>query len=110
MTRYNMSNGATTPFSDFTVQLGLTANVGLSYTVPNTNNHSYRAQFSWNEDDNVWVGYNVTATLPVLGAVSQNNGVERNPTIRFVRGGDVLNFISRANVTDIGLSLLQLPS
>lgn len=110
MTKYNMSNGASIPFSDLTVQISLDANTVLTYTVPGENSISYRALFAWNENDNVWVGYRVTATVPSAGIITQQNGIERNPNIRFVRGGDVLSFISRAIVTDAGFSLLQLAS
>lgn len=110
MTRYAMSNGGTVPFSDITVQLSLLANTGLTYTVPGPNSISYRAEFSWNDDESVWVGYNITPTVPSSGTITQTNSVERNPKIKFVRGGDVLTFISRDITADSGFSLLQLAS
>lgn len=110
MTKYNMSNGDAIPFSDITIQLALAANTELTYTVPGANSISYRAEFSWNNDDSVWVGYNIAAATPSAGTISQNNRVERNPLIKFVRGGDILHFKSNAIVTNAGLSLLQLAS
>jgi|SRR6185437_732392 len=114
MTAYSNSYANSFPFADRTVQFGLTALTALSYTVPGDSSHQYRAKFSFADDSKVWVGYNVTATLPTIGTLTQNSSIELNPgkydgDARYVRGGDVLSFISTAQVTDVGISLLELP-
>ncbi len=111
MTRYNTNFLETLPFSDQTVQIALAASTALTYTIPGSNSDKYRCEFSWAYNANVWVGYNVTATVPVAGAVTTvtNTSIELRPLVRYVRGGDVLSFISDSVVSNAGLSLLQLP-
>ena len=110
MTRFNMSHGETIPFSDMAAQFGLTANVELTYTVPGVITDSYRANFSFPEDANVWVSLNRTATTPTVGTMSPDARCELNPDFRYVHGTDVIHFKSSAQVNDAGVSLLQLPS
>lgn len=116
MTTYNKNFLETLPFSDMTIQIALAANTALSYTVPGNSSMVYRAEFSWPYNANIWVGYNQTAIVPVAGSIvhTSNASIELNPGkfggARYVRGGDVLSFISSAIVSDAGLSLLQLPS
>ena len=116
MTTYNESYNGTFPFSDTTVQIALAANTALTYTIPGDNTIRYRCEFSYADSTNVWVGYNATATVPVAGAVTTvtNTSIELNPgrygQARYVRGGDVLSFISGAVVSNMGFSLLQLPN
>lgn len=115
MTTYNKSYQDTFPFSDTTAQFGLSSAMALSYTVPGTKNITYRAQFSFPESANVWVGYNVTATLPTENTMTSNSNIELNPGKydgygRYIRGGDVLSFISTLAITDVGISLLKIPT
>ena len=112
MTKYNSSYEGCLPFSDYTVQIALGADAGLSYTIPGDSSMSYRAEFSYAYNANVWVGYNTMATLPPSTAIttSSNKSIELRPSIRYVRGGDVLSFISDSVVSDCGLSLLSIPS
>jgi len=109
MTNYVNSFNVTEPFSDKTAQLALAAGAALTYTVPGNSSNSYKAEFSWPYNANVWVGYNVTATSPGAGTITSNANIEFRPDFRFVRGGDVLSFISSAIVTDAGLRLMTLP-
>ena len=112
MTMFNTNFNGTLPFSDLTVQIALAASTALSYTVPGDDAVLYRAEFTWPLNANVYVGYNTTATIAPAGAVttSSNSSIELRPGVRYVRGGDVLSFISDALVSSAGLSLLQLPS
>ncbi len=116
MTRYNSNFERTFPFSDFTVQLALAANTALTYTVPGDSSNQYRCEFSFAYNANIWVGYNTTAVVPAPGAVTTvtNQSLELNPgkfgEARYVRGGDVLSFISDSLVSNAGLSLLKLPN
>lgn len=108
-TPYNNAFAGTEPFSDTTAQLALAAATALTYTVPGTAINKYKIIFSWPYNANVWVGYNVTATSPSAGAIAANHNIELRPVERFVKGGDVLSFISIAVVTDAGLKLLSIP-
>lgn len=112
MTKYNTNFEGTFPFSDQTVQISLAANTALSYTIPGGNDIQYRCEFSWYYTSAVWVGYNTTAVVPVAASAttSSNSSIEFRPSVRYVRGGDVLSFISDSIVTNAGFSLLQLPS
>ncbi len=109
MTKYNSSFNDTYPFSDTTGQFALAANTELTYTVPGEAKNIYRAQFSWNFDSNVWVRINGTAVVPTPGTMTSDSQCERCPERKYVKGGDVIHFISNATVTDAGFSLLQLP-
>lgn len=114
MTKFNSNFLHALPFSDLTVQFALAANTELTYTVPGDNSIAYRCEFAFPYNANVWVGYNITATSPTAGTLTEANRVELRPGAyngaRYVRGGDVLHFVSNATVTDAGFSLLQLPS
>jgi hypothetical protein len=111
MTSFASSFNGTLPFSDISVQVALAAATGLTYTIPGTNAKEYRCEFSYAYNANVWIGYNTTAVVPVAGAVTTvaNNKLELNPKAKFVRGGDVLSFISNAQVDNMGIALLELP-
>lgn len=112
MTKFSTNFLETLPFSDQTVQVALAANTALPYTVPGDNSIQYRCEFSYAYDSNVWVGFNTTAVVPVAGAVTttSNSSLVFRPKIKYVRGGDVLSFISGSVVSNIGLELLVLPS
>ncbi len=112
MTRFNTNYLETLPFSDRTVQVGLAANTELTYTVPGDKSVQYRCEFSYAYDANVWVGYNTAAVVPVAGAVttSSNTSIVLRPDIKYVRGEDVLSFISGSLVSNMGFELLLLPS
>lgn len=112
MTRFNTNYLECLPFSDQTVQVALAANTALPYTIPGTNDMQYRCEFSYAYDANVWVGYNTTAVVAVAGTVttSSNSSIVLRPKIKYVRGGDVLSFISGSIVSNMGFELLLLPS
>lgn len=111
MTTYNSAFEGCFPFSDTTAQIALAANTAITYTVPGTNRDKYRCEFSWFYNSSIWVGYNETAVVPLPGAVTTatNSSIEFRPDVRYVKGGDVLSFISDSLVTNAGLSLLKLP-
>ena len=91
--------------SDLTPQFALPATTPLSYTVPGDSSKQYEAEFSFPSTASVWVGYNTTPTIPTAGTMTVNARSTRNPTCWWVRGGDVLTFISTAIVTDCGIAL-----
>lgn len=108
MTIYNCSNGGSTPFSDLTIQMSLITNVFLTYVVPGNKSFVYKAIFSVPVKRSVFIGYNNTAIIPIIGMIRQKKKVERNSYLRFVRGGDVLTFRTRESDVEVGLSLYSL--
>jgi hypothetical protein len=109
MTKYAESFEWTFPFTDKSVQFNLVATEALSYTVPGGNQTQYRADFVIPYNANVWIGYNVTASYPLSGTIANVSQVEligHAKYTRYVRGGDVLSFISNANVSDCNMTLL----
>lgn len=109
MARFNTNFLGTLPFADIAPQYSLLAGVELTYTVPGGKNKSYRARLSYPNDASVWVAKNTTATLPAPGVMNPNSNCELNPRFRYVRGGDVLSFISDSDMLNGGISLLELP-
>lgn len=103
MTLFNTQFDVTEPFTNQSVQFGLTANVQLAYTVPGTSMVTYTASFKFPYDANVWVGFNKDASTPTENVSNSVPEMAMNPKEKLVRGGDVLNFLSNANVTDCGV-------
>lgn len=110
MTQFATNFDKAHPFPDVSYQFALAANTELTQTIPGNSSIYYRVTFSWPYNANVWVGYKITATSPSAGTMSSCPKIELRPDIRYVRGGDVLHFVSNAIVTDAGFSLLQLPN
>lgn len=108
MTKFNTKYLGALPFSDTTVQIGLAATTALPYTIPGTSAQIYRAEFKWPYNASVWVGLNKTAILPIAATATASGNLEMNPDIRYVKGGDVLSFISDSLVTNASLSLLEI--
>ena len=109
-TEYKTAHNGTISISDTGAQMSLAADTALSYTVPGAPSQRYRALFAYPENAAVWVGINVTATIPSVGAINSTYNVEqvRPNQSRFVKGGDVLSFISLAAATDVGVTLQAL--
>jgi hypothetical protein len=76
--------------------------------VPGTPDQIFRAKFSCSSTAEVWVGYNVAPTDPSAGTARSDANVEFIPLneCRYVKGGDVLKFLSHTTPR-IGVSLLQ---
>lgn len=110
MTKFSVNYHETYPFSDLSPQFSLAANTPLTYTVPGDSSMQYQASFSWPSNANVWVALNSTATSPTPGTMSPSTRCERNPDKRYVRGGDILSFISNAIVTDAGFRIISIGS
>lgn len=79
-------------FPDVGTSTGLTANVEQTVTVPAYYN---RAFFSYSVGTNVFVNLNATAAAP--GGSFASTTTELNPSVRKVKGGDVLHVISPTN-------------
>lgn len=102
------ANGALS-FCDTAAQFGISAATNITYTVPGANSQKYIAIFSFPEASSVWVGVNISATLPVANTMTAVNGIERNPKYKIVKGTDVLNFNSTNAVADAGITLFSIP-
>lgn len=106
--QYNENYLETMPFSDTCVQLNLAAATAQSWTVPGTSQQFYQAYFSYSSNSNVFVCNNGTAAAPGGGAQTTQQYSEFKPKKRYVRGGDVLSFVTPDSTAYMGVSLRQL--
>lgn len=106
--QYNANYIETMPFSDTCVQVNCAANTEQTFTVPGTDEQQFQAYFEYSSNSNVFVRKNSTPTIPSSGSVSTEPYCEFKPEKRYVRGGDVLHFITPDTNAYIGVSLRQL--
>ena len=106
-TKYNCSFSNCFPFSDTGFKLLLVASTALPFTIPGTAGQLYRAKFSCSSTADVFVKLNGTAAVPTSGVATATYNEERIDldTVRYVKGGDVLSFIS-TGTPQVGVSLL----
>ena len=110
MTTYASNYNETYPFSDTGAKINLQAATALDYTVPGESTYLYRAHFSYAANANVWVSLNGTATAPAPNTSADSYNEEFRPDNRYVKGGDVLSFITGDVAgAQVGVSLLRLP-
>jgi hypothetical protein len=95
-------------FSDTCFQVGATINAERTLTVPGASNISYQALFSYTYNSNVFVAINATPVVPVGGTTGTQPYNEFRPEKRYVKGGDVLHFITPDASAYIGVSLRQI--
>lgn len=107
-TQWNANYIETIPFSDTDVQVACTVNAEQTYTVPGTDIMQYQAFFEYASNSNVFVCKNATPVVPAGGSVGTQPYNEFKPLKRYVRGGDVLHFITPDTIAYIGVSLRQL--
>ncbi len=105
---YNANYIETMPFSDTAVQVNLGSNVQQTFTVPGTNIMQYQAYFEYISTSNVFVCLNGTPTIPGAGSVGTQQYNEFRPKKRYVRGGDVIHFITSDTSAFVGVSLRRL--
>jgi len=105
---YNSNYEGTTPFSDSAYQVALGAAVSQSITIPGENTMQYQALFSYTYASNVFVCKNTAPTVPLGGTVEDQQYNEFRPEKRYVRGGDVLHFITPDTSAYVGVSLMKL--
>jgi hypothetical protein len=96
------------PFSDTCFQVSCNANVEQTVPVPGSPTQQYQALFGYNLDSNVFVCVNATPAIPALGTVGTQQYNEFRPEKRYVKGGDVIHFITPDASAYIGVSLRQL--
>ncbi len=102
---YTSSYDKTIGFTGLAPNLALVANTELTYTVPGESKQKYVATFGWKSDQMVYVAVNATATTPTAGTIDVNSVSEPKPDQRFVKGGDVLHFITPDATAQCGFSL-----
>lgn len=105
---WNANYIETMPFSDTAVQVACTINEDQTVTVPGTDIIQYQAYFEYASSSNVFVCKNSVPVIPSNGSVGTQAYNEFKPKKRYVRGGDVIHFITPDNVAYIGVSLRQL--
>lgn len=112
-TLYNTNYDLTMPWVDDSAQLYLAATTDETYTVPGTGMDKYSVRFAYTEASNVYVGLNAEATVPDSGTpVATQSYCEFRPggdgTQRYVKGGDVLHFITPDTTAYVGIRLMKL--
>ena len=106
--QYNANYLETMPFSDTAIQVACLVGVEETFTVPGTDTQQYQAYFEYASNSNVFVCKNATPTIPAGGTVGTQAYNEFKPKKRYVRGGDVLHFITPDASAYIGVSFRQL--
>lgn len=105
---YNSNYIETMAFSDTCYQINIVANSEVTYTVPGSEITQYQAYFEYPSNSSVFVGKNVTPVIPSSGTVGVQPYNEFKPEKRYVRGGDVLHFITPDSRVYMGVSLRKL--
>lgn len=100
----------TTNFSDNPSRLALATNVEQTITVPGNSSQKMQALFEYASNSNVFVGYNITATVPLAGTTDDVGSIEFKPKKRFVKGGDTLSLITPDASAYCGVSFRSLPA
>jgi|SRR6476469_3317414 len=112
-TQFHSNFNNTEPFSDTSANMALATGIAQTYTVPGTNSQKYKARLKTISNANVFVGYNVTPSSPGAGTISLTGNVEfisGQECHRYVKGGDVLSFITPDSSAYVGISLLEIPN
>lgn len=111
--QYNSNFDETIPFSDVSYQVALGASVEETFTVPGTALTQYSMKLNYAADSNVFVRLNGTPAVPASGNVGTEQYNEFRAgcdgSQRYVKGGDVVHFITPDTTAYVGVSLRQLP-
>lgn len=111
---YNSNYDLTIPFSDVSYQVALGANTDESFIVPGTSAVNYSMRLNYNETSNVFVCVNATPVIPTSGTIGTQAYNEyragNDGSQRYVKGGDVVHFITPDTIAYVGVSLRQLQS
>ncbi len=106
--QYNANYIETMPFSDTATQIACTVNSEQTWTVPGNDEVQYQAYFEYASNSNMFVCKNATPVIPAGGSVGTQPYNEFKPKKRYVRGGDVLHFITPDALAYAGVSLRRL--
>lgn len=105
---YNSNYNETMPFSDTAFQVNCVAAVYETATVPGSSTDQYQAFFEYNQVSNVFICINSVPVIPAIGVVGTQQYNEFRPKKRYVRGGDVIHFITPDTSAYVGVSLRKL--
>ena len=105
---YNSNYNETLPFSDTCYQVACLVGVEKTITVPGSPMQQYQAYFEYIQTSNVFVRLNGVPTIPAGGTVGTQQYSEFRPEKRYVKGGDVIHFITPDASAYLGVSLRQL--
>lgn len=111
---YNSNYDLTSPFSDVCAQVNLDVGVAETYTVPGTALNQYSMRLSYASNSNVFVCLNAAPTIPGAGTVGTQQYNEFKPgydgSQRYVKGGDVVQFITPDTTAYVGIKLMSVPA
>lgn len=104
---YTSSYDETIAFSDTCVQISLATNIAQTYTIPGAATQVYTALFGFPTNSIIWVAKNTTPVTPPAGTQTTVQYMEFvNPgEKRYVKGGDVLSFITPDTSARVGISI-----
>ena len=106
---YNCNYDGTLTFSDVCEVFALTANADLQFVVPGDDIVNYQAIFGYGSStSNVIVRLNGFATIPANGSHTSVQYNEIRPDKRFVKGNDIVHFITPDALAYVSISLRQL--
>lgn len=106
---YNENYNGTLPFSDVCYQVAAGTAVEETQTVPGGPTVQYQALFSYTSTSNVFIRLNGTPTTPAGGTIGTEQYSEFRPDKRYVKGGDVIHFLTPDTAgAYIGVSLRRL--
>lgn len=109
---YNSNYDLTVPFSDVVAQVALGAGAEETFTVPGSSTDRYSVRFTYTQDSNVFVCRNDTPAVPDDGSVGTQQYNEFRPgcdgSQRYVKGGDVLHFITPDTTAYVGIRLMAV--
>jgi hypothetical protein len=106
--QYNANYIETMPFSDTAFQVACTVNAEQTANIPGDDTMQYQAYFEYASNSNVFICKNATPVIPAGGSVGSQPYNEFKPKKRYVRGGDVLHFITSDATAYIGVTLRQI--
>ncbi len=106
--QYNSNYDGTIPFSDSASQVNCGSNVEQTVTVPGPATAQYQALFEYIQNSNVFICLNATPVIPSIGSVGSQQYNEFRPKKRYVRGGDVIHFITPDASAFVGVTLRKL--
>jgi len=106
--QYNSNYNETLPFSDICYQINCAAGVEETAVIHGSSTTLYQAYFEYTNTSNVFVRLNGTPSSPPAGSVTTQSYSEFKPKKRYVKGGDVIHFITPDATAYIGVSLRQL--
>lgn len=112
MTLYSGNRNDVLSFTEINAIAFLNANIISSFTVPGDSSDIYVANFQWNGPDSIFVGLNsdLTPLLSPIVSPTLFSCIEFRPPARYVKGGDVLSFLTPVDVSDpCSVSLRTLP-